>query len=109
MRDEHDALALLAQLSHALEQALCFRLRERAGGLVEDEHPRGLVQSARDLDQLSLGQSETFHALVGVHADADLLEDVPRFIESAGSEPGRGEASPLAQEQVVDHRKGWDQ
>jgi hypothetical protein len=58
MSNEHDAIAVVAQLHERLEQAVGLLRRQHLGGLVEDQHPRAGEQLLQDLDFLLIADRE---------------------------------------------------
>ena len=58
VRDEDDALALIAQAANDAVEIVDFLARERGGRLVEDHHLGFLRQRARNFDEVALGRAE---------------------------------------------------
>ncbi len=75
VRDEHHGDALLAQVAHAVEEALDGRAVELGGRLVEDDEPRAEGERAGDLDQLPLLDAQVAGEPERVDVDVVLVEE----------------------------------
>jgi hypothetical protein len=63
VRDEQQRAAGVAQLARDAEQVRAFALRQRRGGLIEDQHARLVDQRARDLHHVLLRDAERRHGV----------------------------------------------
>ena len=107
--DEDDALALLRQLVHDLEQAFHLDVRQRGGGLVQHQQLRAAVQGLQDLHALLGAYGDLGDLLVELHIEAVplgklqylLLPGVPVDEDALGL--------PVAQDDVLEHGHGLHQ
>ena len=61
VRDEQQRAAGIPQLAGDAEQFGAFALRQRGGGLIEDQHARFVDQRARDLHHVLLRDAQCGH------------------------------------------------
>jgi len=78
--DVDDAHALAAEAPQSGEEGLRLGLRERAGGLVQHQHPRLTGEGPGDLDKLPVGDGQS----------ADRLVDVVQFVQVQRTDQGAG-------------------
>ena len=95
VRDDHDRMAVLAELPESREQALDLGRAERRGRLVEDERRCAAVEQLEDLDPLARVDRQIRDLVAGAHVEVvllgvllDLLLDRPRIEPQAGRRLG---------------------
>jgi hypothetical protein len=95
--DVEDSDAVGAEFFHEIEQAVGVLLRERGGGLVEDEDLGGATEGAGDLDELFLRHAEFLHRALDVEFGADTGEE---FAGALGAAAPGDHTAILAKEEV---------
>ena len=103
MRDQDDALALVAQAREQPEQIVDFRRREHGGRLVEHEQVGAARESARDLEPLHLRDRERVGARLRIERQVEALEQRARLRVAAPWREPRG--AGLAQHEVLRDRE----
>ena len=72
--DEQQCAARVAQLVHDAEQLRALALRQRGGGLVENEHARFVRQRARNLHHVFLRDAQAAGRHVGVEVRVEIAQ-----------------------------------
>ena len=107
--DEDDRDAAAFQVADDLEQELGLVGVEAGGRLVQHQHPRVVLERARDGDQLLDGKRKGAERPLDIDVDPEPLEPLPG--EAARRAPGdQPEPARLtAERQIPGHRHGRDQ